>query len=93
MGESGSYIELGISYEWLFFFITSQYKTKCANKFCCCCVGTRGPTNNLRILQIMPVAELSITNGMPSVSHENALSSVFSSDDVAKILMKRVGFD
>ena len=39
-------------------------------------VGFKGPTNSLRTLQIIPVAELSITKGMPSVSQENALSSL-----------------
>ena len=53
-------------------------------------VGTRGPLNNLSSFLFIAVAELSIINGIPSVSHENG-DSIGSAFDV-NTLMYRHGY-
>ena len=52
-------------------------------------VGTSGSVNNLRWIPIMAVAELSITKGMPSISHKK--ESLMWSSSVANDLAYRVG--
>ena len=78
IGESGSYMQPGILYVWCSFFLSVRTRQIIPTNFVLALVpfavsttilvGMGLPVNILRTFQMMAVAELSTTNGNPSVS-------------------------